>query len=183
MFDPRSRQFALGRFKDAAELFEQGVREETGSGHALYNAAQAHRLAGDKKKALILYQNYLRALRPAGEQRRGRAAHRRAQLASAAIEAAHPAPPPVADGRSWPSKTDRMRRRAQPRRLHRRRRRRPTQRRPPSNGRGARSASAKRAGPGIWGVVVGGVVSSAAPSRSASCLAPRTRRRPSPSAP
>jgi len=56
--------FALGRFAEAADLFEKAFEKKPDPA-MLYNAAQARRLAGDKKKALVLYQNYLRLF---GEQ-------------------------------------------------------------------------------------------------------------------
>src|SRR5579871_343441 len=51
--------FALGRYADAAVLYER-VFELRPQPALLYNAAQAHRLAGNKERALLLYQNYLR---------------------------------------------------------------------------------------------------------------------------
>jgi tetratricopeptide (TPR) repeat protein len=51
--------YALGRFNEAAELFEH-VFELKQDPVVLFDAAQAHRLAGNKQKALVLYQNYLR---------------------------------------------------------------------------------------------------------------------------
>jgi tetratricopeptide (TPR) repeat protein len=51
--------YALGHYAQAAGEYEQSF-----SLHAdpalLYNAAQAHRLAGNKPRALLLYKNYLR---------------------------------------------------------------------------------------------------------------------------
>jgi tetratricopeptide (TPR) repeat protein len=57
--DRATTAFALSRYAEAAELFEKAF--ETWHDPALlYNAAQAHRLAGDKERALLLYQNYMR---------------------------------------------------------------------------------------------------------------------------
>jgi tetratricopeptide (TPR) repeat protein len=51
--------YALGNWDKAASEFEKAF--EIKSDRALlYNAAQAHRLAGNKPRALLLYQNYLR---------------------------------------------------------------------------------------------------------------------------
>jgi hypothetical protein len=58
-FDKASASFALGHYPEAAENFEKAFENKPDSA-LLYNAAQAHRLAGDKERALILYQNYLR---------------------------------------------------------------------------------------------------------------------------
>jgi tetratricopeptide (TPR) repeat protein len=51
--------FALGRYAEAAQNYEKAfeVRAEPA---LLYNAAQNYRLAGNKPRALTLYQNYLR---------------------------------------------------------------------------------------------------------------------------
>jgi hypothetical protein len=51
--------FALGHFAEAAESFEKAfaIRSDPA---LLYNAAQAHRLGGNKERALLLYENYLR---------------------------------------------------------------------------------------------------------------------------
>ena len=75
--------YALGRFAEAAELFEKAfeLKEDPA---ILYNAAQAHRLAGDKKKALVLYQNYLRMF---GERENAAEVERRIGELKAAIEA------------------------------------------------------------------------------------------------
>jgi tetratricopeptide (TPR) repeat protein len=51
--------FALGRYAEAADNFEKAF-ELRPDAALLYNAAQAHRLAGNKERALSLYENYLR---------------------------------------------------------------------------------------------------------------------------
>jgi hypothetical protein len=51
--------FALGHFSDAAEDFEKAFELKSDPA-LLYNAAQAYRLAGNKERALTLYENYLR---------------------------------------------------------------------------------------------------------------------------
>ena len=51
--------FSLGHYDDAAQYFEKAF-ELTPEPALLYNAAQSHRLAGNKERALTLYQNYLR---------------------------------------------------------------------------------------------------------------------------
>jgi hypothetical protein len=51
--------FALGRFAEAAAEFEKAF-ESSPQPALLYNAAQAYRMAGNKERALTLYQNYLR---------------------------------------------------------------------------------------------------------------------------
>jgi tetratricopeptide (TPR) repeat protein len=51
--------FALGKYAVAGENFEQAF-ELTPEPSLLYNAAQAYRLAGNKERALTLYENYQR---------------------------------------------------------------------------------------------------------------------------
>ncbi len=58
-FDKATASFALGHYPVAAENFEKAFELKPDSA-LLYNAAQAHRLAGNKERALTLYQNYLR---------------------------------------------------------------------------------------------------------------------------
>jgi tetratricopeptide (TPR) repeat protein len=55
--------YALGRYGDAATYYEKAF-EAKPLPELLYNAAQANRLAGNKKRALELYQNYLRVFGP-----------------------------------------------------------------------------------------------------------------------
>jgi tetratricopeptide (TPR) repeat protein len=57
--DKATAEFALGRFPEAAEHFEKAFEAKPDPA-LLYNAAQAHRLAGNKERALALYQSYLR---------------------------------------------------------------------------------------------------------------------------
>src|SRR5206468_2158173 len=75
--------YALGRFAEAADLFEKTfeLRQDP---MILYNAAQAHRLAGNKQRALVLYQNYLRLF---GEQENHDIVEKRIADLKAAIEA------------------------------------------------------------------------------------------------
>jgi tetratricopeptide (TPR) repeat protein len=51
--------YALGRYAEAATEYEKAF-ELRSDPALLYNAAQAHRLADNKPRALLLYQNYLR---------------------------------------------------------------------------------------------------------------------------
>src|SRR4051794_29733188 len=58
-YERATSAFALGKFADAASEYEKAF--ELKSDRALlFNAAQSHRQAGDKQRALLLYQNYLR---------------------------------------------------------------------------------------------------------------------------
>jgi len=66
-FDKATASFALGRYPAAAENFEKAFELKPDPA-LLYNAAQAHRLAGNKERALILYQNYLRLYAKAGKR-------------------------------------------------------------------------------------------------------------------
>jgi tetratricopeptide (TPR) repeat protein len=51
--------YALGRFAEAAQEYEKAFELKPYPA-LLYNAAQAHRVSGNKARALLLYQNYLR---------------------------------------------------------------------------------------------------------------------------
>ena len=51
--------FALSHYAQAAEFFEKAFELKSDPA-LLYHAAQAHRLAGNKERALTLYENYLR---------------------------------------------------------------------------------------------------------------------------
>jgi len=75
--------YALGRFAEAADLFEKAFELKQDPA-ILYNAAQAHRLAGDKKKALVLYQNYVKLF---GEMENSAEVERRITELKAAIDA------------------------------------------------------------------------------------------------
>ncbi|HXU00215.1 MAG TPA: tetratricopeptide repeat protein, partial [Polyangia bacterium] len=57
--DKATAAFALNRFSVAAENYEKSFELKPDAA-VLYNAAQAYRLAGNKERALELYQSYLR---------------------------------------------------------------------------------------------------------------------------
>ncbi|MEP6653176.1 MAG: hypothetical protein ABJA82_07440 [Myxococcales bacterium] len=57
--DKATAAFALNRYAIAAENFEKAFELKPDPA-LLYNAAQAHRLAGNKERALALYESYLR---------------------------------------------------------------------------------------------------------------------------
>jgi tetratricopeptide (TPR) repeat protein len=59
LFDQGTAAYALGHFQEAAELYEKAFTLKHDPA-LLYNAAQAHRQAGNKKRALLLYENYAR---------------------------------------------------------------------------------------------------------------------------
>jgi tetratricopeptide (TPR) repeat protein len=59
LFDEASAAFALGKFADAAQLYERAFELKPDPA-LLYNAAQAHRIAGNRDRALLLYRNYVR---------------------------------------------------------------------------------------------------------------------------
>ena len=90
-FDKATSAFALGKFADAATEYENAF-ELKADAALLYNAAQSHRLAGNKQRALLLYQNYLRIY---GRQATNKAEVNRyiAEL-KVAIETESAAPPP-----------------------------------------------------------------------------------------
>jgi tetratricopeptide (TPR) repeat protein len=58
-FDKGTTLFALGRYGEAAVEYEKAFELKSDPA-LLYNAAQAHRLADNKQRALLLYQSYLR---------------------------------------------------------------------------------------------------------------------------
>jgi len=57
--DKATAAFALNRYAVAAENYEKSFELKPDAA-VLYNAAQAYRLAGNKERALDLYQSYLR---------------------------------------------------------------------------------------------------------------------------
>src|SRR5262249_58021652 len=59
LFERGSALYALGRYAEAAPLFERAFELKPDPA-LLYNAAQAYRLLGNKPRALTLYQNYFR---------------------------------------------------------------------------------------------------------------------------
>jgi tetratricopeptide repeat protein len=59
LLDKATAAFALSRYAVAAENYEKALELKPDPA-VLYNAAQAHRLAGNKERALELYQSYLR---------------------------------------------------------------------------------------------------------------------------
>ncbi|HEY2745853.1 MAG TPA: tetratricopeptide repeat protein [Polyangia bacterium] len=59
LFERGSALYALGRYAEAAPLFERAF-ELKADPALLYNAAQAYRFMDNKTRALTLYQNYIR---------------------------------------------------------------------------------------------------------------------------
>jgi tetratricopeptide (TPR) repeat protein len=59
LFERGSALYALGRYGEAAPLFERAF-ELKADPALLYNAAQAYRFTGNKSRALTLYRNYYR---------------------------------------------------------------------------------------------------------------------------
>jgi len=57
-YDHAVSLYALGKYDEAAQEYEQAFALKADSA-LLYNAAQAHRRAGNKARALTLYENYL----------------------------------------------------------------------------------------------------------------------------
>jgi tetratricopeptide (TPR) repeat protein len=58
LFDRGTTLYALGHYAEAAPLFERAF-ELKNDPVLLYDAAQAYRFAGNKQRALTLYQSYL----------------------------------------------------------------------------------------------------------------------------
>jgi tetratricopeptide (TPR) repeat protein len=59
LFDKGTAAYALGHFDEAAQDYEKAFSLKPDPA-LLFNAAQAHRQASNKKRALVLYQNYIR---------------------------------------------------------------------------------------------------------------------------
>jgi tetratricopeptide (TPR) repeat protein len=59
LYEKGSAMFALQRYGEAATLYEKAFEFKPDPA-LLYNAAQAHRLAGNKPRALALYQSLVR---------------------------------------------------------------------------------------------------------------------------
>jgi tetratricopeptide (TPR) repeat protein len=57
-YEAATADYALGKYADAATEYEKAFAIKPDPA-LLYNAAQAHRLAGNKKRALLLYENYV----------------------------------------------------------------------------------------------------------------------------
>lgn len=66
-YDKATAAFALGSYPEAATNYEKAFSLKPDPA-LLYNAAQAHRLAGNNKRALELYKSYLRVF-PQGAAR------------------------------------------------------------------------------------------------------------------
>lgn len=64
--DKAKAAFALEKYPQAAEAFERAFELKPDAA-ILYNAALSHRLAGNKERALGLYQNYLRVFGHVGK--------------------------------------------------------------------------------------------------------------------
>jgi hypothetical protein len=64
--DKAKAAFALEKYTQAAEAFERAFELKPDAA-ILYNAALSHRLAGNKERALGLYQNYLRVFGHVGK--------------------------------------------------------------------------------------------------------------------
>jgi len=58
-YEKATSAFGLGDYDKAAELYEKAFQLRADSA-LLYDAAQAHRLAGHRERALQLYRNYIR---------------------------------------------------------------------------------------------------------------------------
>jgi hypothetical protein len=89
--------YALNKYAAAAENFEKAFELKPDPA-LLYNAAQSHRLAGNKQRALTLYQNYLRVY---GRDERRPQIELRIEELKKAIEKDRtevPVPPPA----GWP---------------------------------------------------------------------------------
>jgi tetratricopeptide (TPR) repeat protein len=110
-YERATAAYALGHFAEAAEQYEKAFEQKPDPA-LLFNAAQAHRRAGNREHALALYTSYQQvfpgapnievAARWAQELRTALAAERAAALAPAPTVASAAAPPPArARRRIW----------------------------------------------------------------------------------
>jgi tetratricopeptide (TPR) repeat protein len=67
-FKQGTTYYALGKYPEAAVEYEHAYELHPDPA-LLYNAAQAHRMAGNKPRALLLYNNYLRLYGSAAKNR------------------------------------------------------------------------------------------------------------------
>jgi hypothetical protein len=93
--------FALHHYSDAASAYEKAF-ELTGDPAVLYNAAQSHRLAGNKERALDLYRSVIKLY--GGKLPNQREIHEHIRRLEIAIEAERRATnsPPVVPGPTTP---------------------------------------------------------------------------------
>ena len=99
--------FALGHYAEAAEAYEKAFALKADSA-LLYNAAQAHRLGGNKQRALLLYENYLRLFGkvPNREEVQRHIAALRAAIASEEHASTAPPTEPAPIGRPPAARTE-----------------------------------------------------------------------------
>jgi hypothetical protein len=90
-YEQATAAYALGKYAEAASLYEQAFELKVDQA-LLYNAAQAHRLAGNTKRAAELYKSYLRVFPSAAH--REEATRRLADLQAAEAREPQPAPAP-----------------------------------------------------------------------------------------
>jgi hypothetical protein len=98
--------FALEKYAQAADYFERAF-ELKADPAILYNAALSHRLAGNKARALALYQNYLRVFGHVGKWTEVEARVEELKTALAEEQAlAPPRPASAADSTGAPANGD-----------------------------------------------------------------------------
>jgi len=86
--------YALEHFAEAAEEYEKAFQLKADAA-LLYNAAQAHRLAGNSDRALRLYQSYLRVFGRKASNREEVERHIAALQRAIAVQQAAQLSPPV----------------------------------------------------------------------------------------
>jgi tetratricopeptide (TPR) repeat protein len=126
-------EYALGNYAEAAKEYEAAFKLVPESA-LLFNAAQAHRFAGNRERALFLYQNYLRLFEDKIENRE-EVLRQIERLKAISEPKPHASPAPRVEA------APREERQAAP---------------PLATRRNANKPSRVR--PWVWGVVVGGVV-------------------------
>src|SRR5262245_40158125 len=100
LYDEATAAFGLGNYPEAAEKYEASFKLHPDAA-LLYNAAQAYRMAGNRQRALQLYQNFGRLY---GDNARAEdARNHAAALEKAIAEGGKTGPPaPAAPGPALP---------------------------------------------------------------------------------
>jgi tetratricopeptide (TPR) repeat protein len=111
-FKKATAHYAIGEFAEAASEYEAAFKAKQDPA-LLYNAAQAHRLAGHQEKALVLYRNFVQLYPSEPNIAEVRMQIDKLREAIAVADKAKTAPPtgtaeprpPVAEGRAAPAPT------------------------------------------------------------------------------
>jgi tetratricopeptide (TPR) repeat protein len=92
-YERATAAYALGNFAEAALSYEKAFEQKPDPA-LLYNAAQAHRRAGNRTRAVELYRSFLQVF-PRADNREVAERHLRELERAAELEAQAAAPPPL----------------------------------------------------------------------------------------